>query len=132
MHNMKQSIYISLACFVLTTTACRKYVEIPAEGVRELKYTKDYQNLLNNSFNQVEKSYFYPLYSADDANTDAVNWQNIQNLVVANSYTWAPKLVGLQDEENDWSSMYRYMYTFNTVITEVMGSEGGTDAQKRQ
>src|SRR5882757_2219282 len=127
---MKHVLYISLACFVLATTACRKYVEIPAENVRELKYTKDYQALLYNGTGLVEKAYYYPVWSSDEAWTDNVVWQNAQNAILGYAYTWTPKFYGATEEDRDWMDMYKTMFTLNTVITEVMASEDGTDVQK--
>lgn len=130
---MKQLLYILSAMTVISTTACRKYVEIPAENVRELKNTRDYQALLNNSFAQLEKSYFYPLFASDEVFTaDGAVWQNNLNIIAANSYCWLPKFFNEQQEDQDWADLYKSMYTVNTVATQVMGSIDGTDADKRK
>jgi starch-binding outer membrane protein, SusD/RagB family len=130
---MKQLLYILTGITVLHTAACRKYVEIPAENVRELKYTRDYQALLNNSFSQLEKSYFYPLFASDEVFTaDGSVWQNNLNINAANSYCWLPKVWGETQEDADWAGLYKSMYIVNTVTTEVMGSTEGTEAGKRK
>ncbi len=128
---MKQLLYISLAGLVLGTTACRKFVEIPAENVRELKYTKDYVALLNNSSQLIEKAYYYPVWASDEVWTDDIRWQNAQNIVIGNAYSWAPKLYGFTEEDRDWMNMYKTMFTLNTIITEVMSSIGGTETQQK-
>jgi hypothetical protein len=128
---MKHILYISLACFVLGITACRKYVEIPALNVKELKNTKDYQALLNNGSGLIEKAYYYPVWSSDDAGSDNLTWQNAQIPVNGYAYTWAPKFYSDLEDDRDWADMYKTMYTLNSIITDVMQSEGGTEAEKR-
>jgi hypothetical protein len=130
---MKQLLYILSAMTVISTTACRKYVEIPAENIRALKYTRDYQALLNNSFSQLEKSYYYPLFASDEVWTaDVAVWQNNLNINAANSYCWLPKIWGEQQEDPDWVDLYKSMYIVNTAITEVMESTEGSEAEKRK
>lgn len=133
---MKQShfLYIGLA-LTLCTASCRKYVEITQEGQRILELTQDYDGLLNNT-NVMINSYSYLTYSSDDGGMDDVSWQN--NLVAgspnANAYTWGEKIItsGTATEDNDWSNMYKAIYYTNQVITNVMNSKGGTDADKRR
>lgn len=129
---MKQLLYILTAITVISTTACRKYVEIPAENTRALKYTRDYQALLNNSYLQLEKSYFYPLFASDEVWTaDGSPWQS-GNINITNSYSWQPKIWGEQQEDNDWVDLYKSMFVVNTVTDEVMGSTEGTEAEKKR
>ncbi|GGH64903.1 hypothetical protein HNQ91_002197 [Filimonas zeae] len=131
---MKHShlLYIGLA-FTLCTASCRKYVEITQEGQRVLELTQDYDGLLNNT-NVMLSTYSYLTYSSDDGGMDDANWQN--NLVAgtpnANAYTWGEKIItdGTNAEDNDWLAMYRAVYYSNQVITNVMNSKGGTDADK--
>lgn len=128
---MKQLLYTISALAVLATTACRKYVEIAPEGVRELKYTKDYQALLNNSTLQMDKAYTFPLYTADDVwAADGSTWQNILSGTYAGFYCWLPQIWTDQQEDQDWIDNYKNIYLTNTVINEVMSSTGGTDADK--
>ncbi|MBO9562070.1 MAG: RagB/SusD family nutrient uptake outer membrane protein [Niastella sp.] len=128
---MKSLLYISII-ILLCTTSCRKYVEIPPENARELKETRDYQSLLNNASLLFERTYIYPIWASDDAGTNDLPWQNAQNAMITNAYTWAPKIWGQTQEDVDWQNLYKSMFTANTVITEVMASIGGTDAQKRK
>jgi hypothetical protein len=129
---MKQLLYILSAITVLSTTACRKYVEIPAENIRALKYTRDYQALLNNSYLQLERTYFYPLFASDEVWTaDGSVWQN-GNINITNSYSWQPKIWGEQQEDQDWVDLYKSMYIVNTVTDEVMESTEGTEVEKKR
>lgn len=133
---MKQAkfLYIGLA-LTLFTASCRKYVEITQEGQRVLELTQDYDGLLNNT-NVMINTYSYLTYSSDDGGIDDANWQN--NLVLgtpnASAYTWAEKIInaGTSTEDNDWFAMYKAIYYTNQVVTNVMNSKGGTDADKRR
>jgi hypothetical protein len=128
---MKQLLYTISALAVLATTACRKYVEISPEGVRELKYTKDYQALINNSALQMDKAYTYPTYASDEVWTaDGSTWQNNLSVNYAGFYCWLPKTWTDQQEDQDWVDNYKNIYISNIVVNEVMSSEGGSDAEK--
>ena len=128
---MKQLLYTISALALLATTACRKYVEISPEGVRELKYTKDYQALINNSALQMDKAYTYPIYASDEVwAADGSTWQNNLSVNYAGFYCWLPKIWTDQQEDQDWVDNYKNIYLTNTVVNEVMSSTGGTDAEK--
>jgi hypothetical protein len=128
---MKNILYTIIACGLLCcTSACRKYVEIAPQQTRELKLTSDYQQLLYNT-SAMDISYYLAVYSGDDAGSDEVKWQTTLNAISANAYTWAEKFYGSNDEDQEWAAMYKEVYICNTVITGVMGSVGGTQAQKQ-
>ncbi|MBS7565173.1 RagB/SusD family nutrient uptake outer membrane protein [Mucilaginibacter sp. Bleaf8] len=127
MHKVK---IILAGCLVLLASACRKYVEIPSQQERVLKRTSDYQSLLYSTTN-IEPGYFYPIYAADEVGSDQATWQNNLFLTNANVYTWSESFFTSTQEDNDWSSLYKQIYICNTVVTGVMGSEEGTDLQKR-
>lgn len=128
---MKQLLYTIVALAVLATTACRKYVEISPVNVRELKYTKDYQGLLYNSMQLMEKTYLFPVYASDEVwTTDGAVWQNNLNLNAGYAYCWLPKIFTETQEDQDWASQYTIIYNTNTVVNKVLSSEGGTDADK--
>ncbi|MGE8377688.1 MAG: RagB/SusD family nutrient uptake outer membrane protein, partial [Sphingobacterium sp.] len=124
-------ITFSLATiFVSSLVSCRKFVEIDLVGKRELKYTQDYQSLLNNS-TSVEKSYYWPVLASDDIYGSDEAYLNTLLLTDANAYSWKSDLVGDNNEDPDWADQYQQIYLFNQVATEIMDSQGGTDAQKR-
>jgi hypothetical protein len=128
---MKQLLYTISALALLATTACRKYVEISPVNVRELKYTKDYQGLLYNSFLLMEKTYLYPLYASDEVWTaDGTVWQTNLNINAGYAYCWLPKIWSETQEDQDWASQYTIIYNTNIVVNEVMSSEGGSDADR--
>lgn len=116
--------------FVSSLVSCRKFVEIDLVGKRELKYTQDYQSLLNNS-TSVEKSYYWPVLASDDIYGSDEAYLNTLLLTDANAYCWKSDLVGDNNEDPDWADQYQQIYLFNQVATEIMDSQGGTDAQKK-
>ncbi|MFC3356389.1 RagB/SusD family nutrient uptake outer membrane protein [Sphingobacterium zeae] len=118
------------AIFVSSLASCRKFVEIDLVGKRELKYTQDYQNLLNNS-TSVERSYYWPVLASDDIYGSDEAYLNTLSLTDANAYSWKSDIVGDNNEDPDWADQYKQIYLFNQVATEIMDSQGGTDAQKR-
>lgn len=129
---MKNKIFLFTSLAVLLfSTGCRKYVEIDQEQQRVLQLTSDYQALLYYT-TTMDKSYNYPLYSAEDVGADTTTWQNNLSSTNGSVYTWSAKIVASTDEDNDWYNMYSQMYICNTVIVNVMGSKGGTDAEKRK
>jgi hypothetical protein len=133
--NMKKYIIALAIMGTMITTSCRKYVEIPAVGVQALKYTTDYQNLLNNT-SVLEYSYSFPLLSSDDVAIDNTTYQGTFNATTASvqlvlAYTWAPTRYATDVESDvDWERFYKQIMICNNVSDGVMKSEGGTTAQK--
>lgn len=124
-------ITFSLATILISgLVSCRKFVEIDLVGKRELKYTQDYQSLLNNS-TSVEKSYYWPVLASDDIYGSDEAYLNTLLLTDANAYSWKSDLVGDNNEDPDWADQYKQIYLFNQVATEIMDSQGGTDTQKK-
>lgn len=127
---MKKIIYVTLVLGILCcTTACRKYVEINPEQTRILKLTSDYQSLLYNS-SKIQQAYYLPIFSGDDFGTDEEVWQKSLSLIVKNVYIWAENIYGNTEDDQDWSSIYSQVFIYNTIINNVMNSEGGTTEQK--
>lgn len=124
-------ITFSLATiFVSSLASCRKFVEIDLVGKRELKYTQDYQSLLNNS-TSVERSYYWPVLASDDIYGSDEAYLNTLLLTDANAYSWKSDLVGDNSEDPDWADQYKQIYLFNQIATEIMESQGGTEIQKK-
>lgn len=129
---MKNSIiaFSLIALIASSLVSCRKFVEIDLIGKRELKYTQDYQNLLNNSIS-VEKSYYWPVLASDDIYGSDQAYLNTLSLNEANAYSWKSDLVGDNNEDPDWQGQYKQIYLFNQIVTEIMSSQGGTEIQKK-
>ena len=126
----KNNIILLLLCVVFLLTGCRDYVEIDIVGQRELKYTEDYQNILNSSL-QVEGSFHMPVLASDDIASDDDAYLNRLFNADAAAYTWAADIVGDNSEDQDWAGLYNQIYKFNVIIDEIMESLNGTEAQKK-
>ncbi|WP_158995632.1 RagB/SusD family nutrient uptake outer membrane protein [Mucilaginibacter sp. L196] len=132
---MKKYIVALVVMGSLITSSCRKYVEIPAVGMHALKYTSDYQDLLNNT-SVLEYSYSFPLLSSDDVSIDSIKYQNSFTAQTADvqfvlTYTWAPTRYATNIESDvDWERFYQQIMICNNVSDGVMASEGGTVTQK--
>lgn len=120
---MKKYIYTLLAMSLLSFSACRKYVEIPPEQTKILSTTEDYKQLMYNS-STTEQSYYYPIFSGDDAGTNETTWQNTLSFSDGNVYTWSDRFFGSNEEDFDWQTPYKKIFLWNTVIEGIMSSEG--------
>lgn len=122
-------IYLILGgALLLSGTGCRKYVEVTPVGKRALVNMNDYQLLLYNA-NEMQGSYGYPLYAADDYGVSDPAFETNMNSVQGAVYSWAVTFVGEGDDQ-DWSRFYKQIFTCNQIIEGVRDSEGGTPAQK--
>lgn len=133
---MKKYISLLAVVILLSITSCRKYVEIPAVGVRALKFTTDYQNLLNNS-SVFEYSYSFPLLSSDDVGIENTTYQNTFTTTTANvqlisTYTWLFNRYTTDTETDvDWDRFYQQIMICNNITDGVMSSDGGSTATKQ-
>jgi tetratricopeptide (TPR) repeat protein len=116
------------SALLLWNTGCRKYVEVTPIGKRALVNTQDYQLLLQYS-TDILKSASFPLIAADDYGVSDTNFETNMRTVTGAVYTWATTFVGDQ-EDPDWSVLYKQIYVYNQIIGGVRESEGGTAAQK--
>jgi len=109
--------------------SCRKYVEnVPLQGQRVLEYTDDYRALMNytdllqTAFGQA------PVLSSDDLDytADALQSNLKTNVIQRSMYTWRKPFYVETNSDYDWNALYSGIYTFNTVINQVMDSKGGS------
>ncbi|EDM36013.1 putative lipoprotein [Pedobacter sp. BAL39] len=80
----------------------------------------------------MDAAYNFPIFSGDDFGSDEQSWQtvNTNNIIIKNSYIWADRIYGSEDEDMDWSNLYKQMFICNTVIDGVMDSKEGTTSMK--
>lgn len=113
--------------------SCRKYVEnVPIQGQRVIEYTDDYRALMNNA-DQLQTAFGQvPLYSCDDLDFVAEALQSgiKTNMITSAVYTWQKPFYVETTADYDWEALYKGIYTFNTVITQVMASKGGSETAK--
>lgn len=125
-----KKFYIALLVIATGTASCRKFVEVEQPNQRLFKYTSDFQLLLSNR-SIFERTASMPLLSADDINLDAnTNTQNLLNSGSDSIYIWGATYYTADQNDANWDQLYNTIYNCNQVITNVMDSEGGTDAQK--
>lgn len=129
---MKKIKYTTWACVLLITvaTSCRKYVEVDQYSTRTLKYTSDYQ-LLMNYRSTFELGYILPMITTDDMATVTVSHQNSMSSEQKAAYIWAEEYYSGTQSDVGWNNLYSQIYVCNEVLYGVMGSENGTDTEKR-
>lgn len=130
---MKKLTYkICLGLFVLAfNSSCRKYVEVDQFSTRTLKYTSDFQYLVNNRSN-FESTYILPMVTNDDMATTDVNHQNSMLAEIKAAYVWGAAFYGDTQTDIGWNNLYKTIYTCNEILFSVMESRNGTDAQKKE
>lgn len=124
--------------FFITITAatlfsCRKYVEnVPVQGQRVLVYTNDYRLLMNSRTDSELGSANAAIIGCDDIDLKDPNLQSdiSYNSVYLAQYTWAKPFYIDKEDDFDWNSMYKAIYTFNTVISGVLESKNGSLAEQ--
>ncbi|WP_281309928.1 RagB/SusD family nutrient uptake outer membrane protein [Flavobacterium flavigenum] len=126
---LKFTLYIFLPLLLLNS--CRDYVEVePVGNNRILKYTSDYRGLANNYNDMTVAGGIYLPANADAEFSTA--YQNGVSTIWANSYTWQDKIYDPSQGDSDWIGLYKAVYYSNVIINGVMGSEKGTDSEKKE
>jgi tetratricopeptide (TPR) repeat protein len=118
-----------MVIITVTLLSCRKYVEnVPVQGQRVLVYTKDYTALVNSITSGGTLWGNSAILGADDVDLkDSTNQENLsfdKSLVAA--YTWKKPFYLDKTEDFDWNNMYTAIYHYNTVISGVLDSKGGS------
>ncbi|MDY0986686.1 RagB/SusD family nutrient uptake outer membrane protein [Flavobacterium sp. CFBP9031] len=126
---LKFTLYIFLP--VLLLNSCRDYVEVePVGNNRILKYTSDYRGLANNYESMTVGGGIYLLASADAE--FPTTYQNSVSTIWSNAYTWQDKIYDPSQGDSDWNGLYKAIYYSNVIIDGVMGSQDGSDAEKKE
>ena len=116
---------------LLVFSSCRDYVEIePESNSRELKYTSDFRALAN-TYSNVESGWSYPLISSDDVDFDD-SYQYTVSDIIGRMYTWSNYFFVEDNQDSDWSGLYKAIYNCNVIIDGVMDSKDGTVAEKEE
>ncbi len=126
---LKSTLYIFLPLLFLNS--CRDYVEVEQVGNnRILKYTSDYRAIANN-YNDITSS--GGIYLIANADVEfPTTYQNGVNTIWGNSYTWQDRIYDPSQGDSDWLGLYKAVYYSNVILDGVMGSEKGTDAEKKE
>lgn len=135
---MKRILYVLIAISSLTLlTGCGDFLNNPPKGMTIPSNADDYQKLLANS------SLMSALSSDNEYLTDNVQLFNIDasatRYVFVNKsesiqrlYSFAPGDISAPGSSDyQWNRAYDRIFVWNTVINNVMDSEGSTDQHKR-
>lgn len=124
---MKKITYVLLMT-AMVFSSCRDYVEVDQPGKRTLKYTSDFQYILNNTTN-LESTFYYPELASDDIEIVDEEFISRMSDVDKYAYAWADYIF-IDEEDRDWARLYKQVYICNEVITNVMSSAEGTESEK--
>ena len=131
--NILKIFLVVILTFALAS--CRKYVEnVPVQGQRVLVYTQDYRLLINSQTSSEFASGSSAILGCDDLD---LKDPNIQDLLTTNNsdlarYLWDKPFYLENENDFDWNSMYKAMYTYNTVINGVIDSKGGSPLERNE
>lgn len=126
---MTKLLYTAIACsLILGASSCRKYVEVDQPGQRELKFTSDYQGILDYRF-EINTAYILPVIMNDDLEITDPTLENRVTGYIRNAWTWSADLFG-DAEDQEWQRMYKQINRFNTITYYIGESQGGSEAEK--
>ncbi len=130
---IRKNILLSLLVALLLSS-CENYVDIKTQGQLVPNETENYRYLLNYTYAYEIGPQFSAIASDDVGIVDGSSQQ--QSLGSSDYYAWWGKVYTWQSEiyplgkyqtDNSWNGMYNTVTYANTVITEVMDSEGDED-----
>lgn len=126
--------YITITAVSAIVLSCDNYVDIQTEGKLVPKETLNYRYLLNNT-PELDKT-----YGAIDVASDDISFQNEEQTTAldastyyrpfTNFYKWSDAVYFDGEVDNDMEGLYTELNIVNVVITEVMKSTKGTEAEK--
>lgn len=126
----KNTIIISfLAAVVVIASSCKKYLEITPKGYLIAGKTTDYDNLLNNANLAGGLDLLIPM--GDDVVASDPYFSS-SDFRTQRLFKWSETVYEANEDDALISSLGAgsELYPINKVISEVMNSEGGTEAQK--
>lgn len=131
----KYLMYIGILATLLVS--CDNYVDIQTEGKLIPKEMSNYRYLLQGA------SLFNTTYSLVDVASDDIlirdDYATYFNKNFGSSsyykpfvqtYKWSDEIIPVGETDSQMDAMYSALYTCNVVITEVMSSTNGTDAER--
>lgn len=125
----RNSIYFCVLAITILS-GCRKYVEIDTYTQRTLKYTADYQYLLNNVEN-FGTTHLLPSVTTDDIDGPSTVY-SLWGAELQRAYIWSEQFYVDQQQDIGWNNLYKHIYVANEIIQGVMESQNGTPALKQQ
>lgn len=133
---MRQLIIYIAGGILLSTTACKKYLDIKPKGAFIPEKTADFRLLLDETTAQQKSNGFFSTYGMDLMLDDdmGINPFSLTYYKAAplNAYKFAENIYTESESDVDWEAMYNQIYTCNLVTSQVLNSTGGTTAEKKQ
>ena len=121
------SLFISMIFF-----SCKKYVEVQPKGKITPTTVSDYQLLLNNT-TIWNVTWGTTEYLTDDIGiTDATLLTKIAAREIYSIYQFSDYYYQVSQDDPEWNSFYKQIYTANVIINGLPTATSGTDAQKQQ
>jgi len=112
--------------------SCKKYVEVEPKGKITPTTVSDYQLLLNNT-TIWNVTWGTTEYLTDDIGiTDATLLTKIAAREIYSIYQFSDYYYQVSQDDPEWNSFYKQIYTANVIINGLPTATSGTDAQKQQ
>lgn len=132
----KITLYIFAGIMAIAGSSCKKYLDVKPKGAFIPTKTSDYRLLLDEVTPREKSNGFVNTYSMDvvldddiTINTFSLSYYNANKL---NAFRFEENLFLENETDPDWLAMYNQIYTTNLVTEQVMTSDGGTEAEKKQ
>lgn len=136
---MRKSVYgIIAGAAIFLAAGCNKYLDIKPKGYTIPEFFDDYQKLLSDqSLYRAVSS--YPNFLTDNvqSGTDrdvnkAAGFIGYQ-VFKRNLYTFGQgQVLEPGQADTQWEPSYSHIFTYNTIINNIMNVPDGTDAEKRR
>ncbi len=123
-------IMVSLGV-VFLMTSCDDFLDVKPKGVKQAETVEDYAKLMNAEYmfwmSDTDSKYRSILgYMVDDASLRDTRISTAGERV----YTFAKTVYDTSQEDRLWNNEYKKLYIYNTVIKEVLSSEGKEKEKK--
>lgn len=132
---MKRSKLIYILCLCTLLTACNDFLNVQPKGEIVPSTYEDYNSLMGYTL-MCKASESYLCQITDDvqlADGDLIANYASQDQVIKNLYSFAHGAIYNEgDEDNLWKTCYSRIYTFNTVINNIMNIADATEEKKKE
>ena len=123
--------YIWLVMLIcVSLAACNKFLDVAPKGKTTLNTVNDFDLWLGNRFLGEISGIPQICWMTDHA--QKIPWQADVRGENERAYIWEEQLTDANTTPKMLSGAYNHIYYFNTVLENVDGASGGSDAQKRQ
>lgn len=135
---MKKICFLLCSFLTLVLAGCDRYLDVKPKGFTIPEFFDDYAKLMSNQ-DLIRVSSAYPSYLTDDVragdSVDVSKGAGYNNLAQfkKNLYTFNNGPVFLPGETDPlWEPAYAHIYTYNTVINNILNVPDATAADRRR